>query len=41
MTHLAQTPGISLSTVSMATQRGERIVSENQFSLKELLNMEI
>ena len=41
MTQMAETLCISVSTVSMAAQRGERVVIKNQYSLMALMNMEI
>ena len=41
MTQLSKILNISISTVSMAAQRGEGLVTENQYSLTGLINMEI
>jgi len=41
MTHLASALGIAVSTASVAVKRGERMASENGYSLIELLNIEI
>ena len=41
LTKISKALGISLPTASVAARRGERIVSENQYSLLELLKMNI
>ncbi len=41
MTDLSKELGVSLPTVSVAVRRGEKIVSENQYSLMKLLNINI
>lgn len=41
MTHLAAALGISVPTASVAAKRGARIAFENQYSLVELLNINI
>lgn len=41
LTRLAKTLGISLPTASVAAKRGERVVSENRYSLTALLNIKI
>ncbi|OEU65234.1 MAG: transposase [Desulfobacterales bacterium PC51MH44] len=41
LTYIAKILGISLPTASVAKRRGERIVFENQYSLLELLNINI
>jgi chromosomal replication initiation ATPase DnaA len=41
LTEMAKRLGISLSTASVAAQRGEQLALENQYSLMEWINVEI